>query len=172
MTCLYVLIFAARPPIAFWGIVALAMPVLPSLQFVLGYPMRVISAALTAAVLQLQGFAVARDAANLVWGGETIQFDAPCSGVSMLRAGLLLTLMGCVLLRSSTAKTFAAVVSCTLLAIVCNTLRASSLFYVEAGLIAQAAPWWHDGIGVAAFVLLAVATLWMLVMLNGREARV
>ena len=39
-------LFRERPPIAFWGLVALALPVLPSLQFVLGYPMRVVSATL------------------------------------------------------------------------------------------------------------------------------
>ncbi len=172
LACLYLIFFVSRPPAAFWGLIALAMPVLPSLQFVLGYPLRVISATLTVALLQMQGHAVVQDAANLVWRGESIQFDAPCSGVSMLRAGLLLTLMGCILLRFDALKTLAAVVLCTLLTIVCNALRATSLFYVEGGLIAEASPWWHDGIGIAAFGLLAIATLWMLVKINGREAMV
>lgn len=170
LACLYLILFVSRPPAAFWGLIALAMPILPSLQFVLGYPMRVISATVTVALLQMQGHAVTQDAANLVWRGEVIQFDAPCSGVSMLRATLLLTLMGCILLRSGVLKTFAAVVLCTLLAIICNALRATSLFYVEGGVIVEASPWWHDGIGIAAFGLLAMATLVMLFKINGREA--
>ena len=43
-----------------------------------------------------------------------------------------------------------------------NVLRASSLFYVETGLVPQASPWWHDGIGIAAFMLSAAVTLWLL----------
>jgi hypothetical protein len=39
--CLHDAMFKERPPVAFWGLVGLALPVLPSLQFTLGYPMRV-----------------------------------------------------------------------------------------------------------------------------------
>ena len=56
------------------------------------------------------------------------------------------------------------------LTIACNVLRASSLFYVEAGFVPQAAPWWHDGIGIAAFMLSAAVTLWLLGRLRDREA--
>ncbi|MFN0318383.1 MAG: archaeosortase/exosortase family protein [Burkholderiales bacterium] len=170
LACLHSLLFANQPPVTFWALVALAMPVLPSLQFMLGYPMRVACAALTVMFLRAQGHAVTREASNLIWRGDTIQFDAPCSGVSMLRAGLLLTLMGCAMMRLSIWKTLAAMAICTVLAIVCNALRASSLFYFEAGLLAQPASWWHEGTGIAAFALLAGATLWMLAKLNPPRA--
>src|SRR5262249_56914005 len=98
-----------RPPVAFWGLVALALPVLPSLQFTLGYPMRVVSATLSVGLLQAHGLMVARQGTFLVWRGELIQFDAPCSGVNMLWAGLLLTLMGCVLLHFGAIKVIVAV---------------------------------------------------------------
>jgi exosortase/archaeosortase family protein len=160
---------ATRPPVAFWGLVALALPVLPSLQFTLGYPMRVVSAALTVGLLQVHGLAVARQGTFLVWRDELIQFDAPCSGVNMLWAGLLLTLMGCVLFRFGAIKVAAAVALSLALAIACNVLRAASLFYVEAGLIGRAPAWWHDGIGIAAFMLSAAVTLWLLTQLRGRE---
>src|SRR5215467_3284434 len=58
--CLHVAVLTERPPVAFWGLVALALPVLPSLQFTLGYPMRIVSAALSVAALQAQGLVVAR----------------------------------------------------------------------------------------------------------------
>ena len=76
--CLYVAMFKERPPVAYWGLVALALPVLPSLQFTLGYPMRVVSAALTAALLQAHGLAVMRQGTFLAWRNELVQFDAPC----------------------------------------------------------------------------------------------
>jgi exosortase/archaeosortase family protein len=167
--CLHLATFRERPPFAFWGLVALALPVLPSLQFVLGYPMRIVSAALSVGLLQLHGLAVARQGTFLVWRGEMIQFDAPCSGVNMLWAGLLLTLMGCVLFRFGVLRVMAAVALSLLLAIATNVLRAASLFYVEAGLVPQAPAWWHEGIGIAAFTLSAVVTLWFLTRLRGRE---
>src|SRR5262249_39565045 len=157
------------PPAAFWGLAALAMPVLPSLQFMLGYPMRIVSAALAVGLLQAQGLAVSRQGTFMVWRDEMIQFDAPCSGVNMLWAGLLLTFMGCVALRLDAMKVILAVGSALVLAIVCNVLRASSLFYVEAGLIGQAPAWWHQGIGIAAFTLSAAVTLRFLAVLRYRE---
>jgi exosortase/archaeosortase family protein len=136
----------------------------------LGYPMRLVSAALTVGLLQAHGLSVARQGTFLVWRDELIQFDAPCSGVSMLWAGLLLTLMGCVLFRFGVIKVMIAVTLSLVLAITCNVLRATSLFYVEAGLLPQAQAWWHEGIGIAAFTLSAAVTLWLLMRLRGHEA--
>lgn len=167
--CLYVGLFGERPPIAFWGLVALALPVLPSLQFTLGYPMRIVSAALTVGLLQAHGLMVAQQGTFLVWRDELIQFDAPCSGVNMLWAGLLLTLMGCVLLRLGTPKVMLALALSVVLTIACNVLRASSLFYVEVGFVPQAPAWWHDGIGITAFALSAATTLWVLARLQDKE---
>jgi exosortase/archaeosortase family protein len=163
--CLHVALLKGRPPLAFWGLVALSLPVLPSLQFVLGYPMRIVSAVLTVGLLRLQGLGIERQGTFLVWQGEMVQFDAPCSGVSMLWAGLLLTLLGCVLLRLSPTRMLIGLAAALALAIAGNALRAGSLFYVEAGLVADAPAWWHDGIGLAAFALSAVATLWLLARL-------
>ena len=98
-----------------------------------------------------------------------IQFDAPCSGVNMLWAGLLLAHMGCVLLRLGACKVLIVVALSIGFTIAGNVLRASSLFYVETGLVPQAPAWWHDGIGVAAFMLSAALTLWLLSQLRDRE---
>jgi exosortase/archaeosortase family protein len=168
--CCHLAAFEERPPAAFWGLVALALPVVPSLQFMLGYPMRLVSAALTVGLLQTHGLAVTRQGTFLVWRDELIQFDAPCSGVSMLWAGLLLTLMGCALFRFGVVKVIVAVALSLLPAIACNVLRATSLFYLEAGLLPHAQAWWHEGIGIAAFTLSAAVTLWLLTRLRGREA--
>src|SRR5215467_12013914 len=168
--CGHLAAFKEPPPVAFWGLVALALPVVPSLQFMLGYPMRIVSAALTVGLLQAHGLSVARQGTFLLWRDELIQFDAPCSGVSMLWAGLLLTLMGCVLFRFGAIKVTIAVALSLGLAIVCNVLRAVSLFYVEAGLLPHAQPWWHEGIGIAAFTLSAVVTLWLLTRLRDVKA--
>ena len=167
--CCYLAAFRERPPIAFWGLVALALPVLPSLQFTLGYPMRVVSAALAVALLQSQGVLVARQGTFLVWRDAMVQFDAPCSGVNMLWAGLVLTLAGCVLFRLRAPSVLAAVALSVVLAIACNALRASSLFYGEVGLIPLGPAWGHDAIGIAAFMVSAGITFWFLARLRDRE---
>jgi exosortase/archaeosortase family protein len=162
-------LFKQRPPVAFWGLVALALPVVPSLQFVLGYPMRVVSATLAVGLLQAQGLAVNRQGTFLIWHGQMVDFDAPCSGVNMLWAGLLLTLMGCVLYRLGAIKVAVAIALSVALSIASNALRAASLFYVEAGFFAEAPDWWHDGIGLAAFIASSVATLWLLGWLRDQK---
>ena len=131
--------------------------------------MRLVSAWLTVALLKLQGLAVTQNGTFLVWRGEMVQFDAPCSGVNMLWAGLLLTLMGCVLLRLRALNVVLATVAACVLAVATNALRASSLFYVETGLIENAAAWYHDGIGIVAFAMSAAATLWLLLRLQANE---
>jgi exosortase/archaeosortase family protein len=168
--CCHLAVFGERPPVAFWSLVALALPVVPSLQFTLGYPMRVVSAALTVALLQTHGLAVERQGTFLLWRDEMIQFDAPCSGVNMLWAGLLLTLMACTLFRLGAAKVLLALLLSVALALAGNVLRAASLFYLEAGLIPHAPAWWHDGIGIAAFTLSAAASLWLLGRLRDWKA--
>src|SRR4051794_33817265 len=124
-------LFRERPPIAFWGLVALALPVLPSLQFVLGYPMRVISAAITVALLQSHGFLIERHGTFIAWRDELIQFDAACSGVNMLWAGLMLTLMGCVLFQLRLVQVTVAIALSVVVVVGANVLRTSSLFYLE-----------------------------------------
>lgn len=161
--------FRERPPIAFWGLVALSLPILPSLQFVLGYPMRIVAAALSVGLLQAQGFAVARTGTLLEWEGRLVQFDAPCSGVNMLWAGLMLALMGAMLLRLDAARTMAAVLVATLGTIAANGLRGASLFYMEADIIAGLPQWWHEATGLAAFAMTAAAILWAIARLQPRE---
>jgi exosortase/archaeosortase family protein len=148
----------------------LTLPVLPSLQFMLGYPMRVLSATLVVALLQAHGLAVTRQGTFLLWRDKTIQFDAPCSGVNMLWAGLLLTLMGCTLLRLGATKVAIAVTLSVVLTIAANVLRATSLFYLETGMVLGAPIWWHEGIGIAAFMLSAAIMLRLLGRLRKREA--
>jgi len=77
--------------------------------------------------------------------------------------------MGCALLRLGAAKVAIAVALSVALTIAGNVLRASSLFYVETGLVTRAPAWWHEGIGIAAFVLSAAITLWLLSRLRDRE---
>jgi len=165
--CLHDAAFRTRPPLAFWGLVALALPVVPSLQFTLGYPLRIVSATLAVGLLQMHGIGVTRQGSFLLWRDEMVQFDAPCSGVNMLWAGLLLTLAVCVLFRLGPLKVALAILLSLALTLAANVLRASSLFYLETGFVAQSPAWWHEGVGVTAFVATSAVMLWIV----GRMAR-
>ena len=144
------------PPPAFWGLIALSMPVLPSLQFVLGYPLRVVSASLTVTLLNLQGVPITRDGTYVTVAGETAQFDAPCSGIAMLWALVLVTLMAAVITRLSLAKLSLALLLTVTVAIAANALRVSSLLYATTVLGTSEPPWLHEAVGLAAFAVSAV----------------
>src|SRR4030095_2960578 len=71
-----------------WSLAVLSLPLISSMQFYLGYPLRVAVSALTAALLQLSGFAVIPEDACLRWHAELVAVDAPCSGIKMLWTSL------------------------------------------------------------------------------------
>jgi exosortase/archaeosortase family protein len=160
-----------RPSLAQVGLLAIAMPVLPSLQFTLGYPMRIVSAELTVWLLRAQGLAISRQGAYLEWRGEMVLFDAPCSGVNMLWAGLATTLMASILVGLGSLRVIVAAVLSALVAIAANVMRAASLLYVESGLIGSTPHWWHDAVGVAAFAGAAAVAIWIVVNLKDLEAK-
>ncbi len=151
--------FGSHPPVSFWGLVVLSLPVVPSLQFYLGYPARYISASMTVPLLQLNGLSVSQSATNLIWNNQLIQFDAPCSGVTMLWAGLLVSLFISFVYGFSLFKTAVAVIVACLFVLFGNVLRGSSLFYLETGAIPFEAAWLHEGIGVGAFVFVTTGII-------------
>jgi exosortase/archaeosortase family protein len=163
---IYWLTFGQGFSFAFIGLILLALPIVPSLQFYLGYPARLISAILTVPLLQLQGLAVTRSGTYLVWNGEMIQFDAPCSGVTMLWAGLSLSFFMSFLYRFNWKQTgIVALIACVMV-LFGNVLRAASLFYLETKQVAfdatllnntaKFSELLHYGVGIISFVLIAI----------------
>jgi exosortase/archaeosortase family protein len=71
------------PRLALLGLALLGMPVIASMQFYAGYPLRVITAELSAWLLQAGGLAVERSGTALWVAGRLVIVDAPCSGVQM-----------------------------------------------------------------------------------------
>ncbi|MBS1242244.1 MAG: von Willebrand factor type like domain, partial [Gemmatimonadetes bacterium] len=79
-------------PAGGWGLLMLGLPLLASLQYYLGYPLRVLAARLTVPLLGMTGIQAAAQGTGLLWRGELVLVDAPCSGLRMLWAGLYLAL--------------------------------------------------------------------------------
>jgi exosortase/archaeosortase family protein len=134
----------------------LALPLITSLQFYAGYPLRLAAASIAAGLLQSSGFAVVRAGVLLDWGGRMIAVDAPCSGVRMLwTAWFLVALM---VARSATPWRFAVplFLFATAAVVLGNALRAVLLFLPETGLMAMP-DGYHGAIGVVVFVMVTAS---------------
>lgn len=162
----YWLFFGKHPPISFWPLILLTLPLVPSLQFYLGYPARYISASLTVSMLQLQGLPVSQSGTYLQWHDQLLQFDAPCSGVVMLWAGLFLTFFVGWIYQFNARKTLIAIIIAAVFVLIGNVLRASSLFYLEVGIVSFEQDWLHPAIGIAAFIMIAVGIMYSMKRLN------
>lgn len=136
------------------GLLWLSLPIVPSLQFYLGYPLRLLVAGLAAPILRLGGFAVIQEGTCLNWGGQLIWIDAPCSGVRMLWVGLYLTFTLVCFYELRLFKTLEILLAALVAILAGNIFRAVALFYLESGIFPMPA-WAHDYAGVVAFALVA-----------------
>ncbi len=134
------------------GLFILGLPIIPTLQFYLGFPMRWFVGTVTVPLLNLSGFSVSLSGTCLDWCGKLIMIDAPCSGVKMLWSGLFLifTLIG--LYHTSFIQSTLAFIFTIAVILFGNILRSAALFYLEAGVI-QAPPWAHEGFGLVSFFI-------------------
>lgn len=154
--------FGRRLHPGLWGLLVLSLPVIASLQFYLGFPLRALVATLAAPMLRLNGLAVAPEGASLNWNGMAVLIDAPCSGVKMLWTGFYLTFTLACYYKLNAKRTALACAATFVAIIIGNTFRAAALFYVEAGAVNLSLPaWTHEGIGVVVFAATAIAIAWM-----------
>ena len=72
-----------RPMLPLAGLAVLALPVISSLQFYAGHPLRVVTAEASAWLLRIGGWVVERSGTALRIDGHLVIVDAPCSGVQM-----------------------------------------------------------------------------------------
>ena len=149
------LLLDKRMDVALWGLLLLALPVIASFNFYLGYPLRVAVGTASAFLLQMNGFGVVREGVLLNWSGHVVAVDAPCSGVKMLWAGLYLSFALAALYRFGNARTSLLALLSLIVIIAANILRATALFFVETGIV-PLPPMWHEGIGLIAFAAGAI----------------
>jgi exosortase/archaeosortase family protein len=75
---------SGTPLLPLAGLSVLALPVVSSLQFYAGFPLRVVTAQLSTWGLQLGGVAAERSGTAMWVEGRLVIVDAPCSGVQMV----------------------------------------------------------------------------------------
>jgi len=139
-----------RPVAPIFMLLLLALPIIASLQFYFGYPLRLATAHAATLLLAIVGIDANAAGAALLWNGRTILVDPPCAGIAMLWVGawsaaLLSYLSGASARRTVINGLFAAAA-----VFLANVLRNALLFFPEAGLVLASAQL-HTMIGLAAF---------------------
>lgn len=149
-----------RPAAALTTLLLLSLPIIASLNFYLGYPLRVATAQAAAPLLALLGIDARPAGAALLFNGRTVLVDAPCAGIGMLWVGSYSAALLSYLNGASARRTLAQGAAAALLVFAANVLRNVALFFPEAGLIdAPAAA--HTAIGLAAFAVALAPIVWL-----------
>jgi exosortase/archaeosortase family protein len=143
-------------PLAWWALLVLSLPVIATLQFYLGYPLRLATTLLCVPLLRLGGLHVTAAGTALHWANETVIVDAPCSGIHMLWSGLFLAATLACWQRLDTRGSFRLLRQASLAVFVANTLRATALFCIEAK-VWPSPSWAHEGVGLMLFGAAAIA---------------
>jgi exosortase/archaeosortase family protein len=140
------------------GLCVIALPVTASLQFVAGFPMRLVASRIASWLLALCGAAVQAEGTGLRWAGGLVEVDVPCSGIRMLWAGLYLALAAACMRNTGWLRTGATVAGAVVTVILGNALRTAGLFYLEAGMLPVppvASDVVHAGAGLVVFAGIA-----------------
>jgi exosortase/archaeosortase family protein len=139
----------AALPVA--GLAVLALPLLSSLQFYAGYPLRVVTAEASRWLLA-PAFTVAREGSSLLVDGRLVIVDAPCSGVQMVWLGYFTACAVALWARRSDRAFVARLPAVGLLVLAGNIVRNSLLVAFE-GAGRPLAPWAHEVLGLLLLAL-------------------
>lgn len=153
--------FERRFHFGIWSLFLLSLPIVASMQFYFGYPMRVIIGEATSILLKLNGLDVFREGVCLHFGRQQIWIDAPCSGVKMLWTGFFLAALLITIYDFRFKKSVLAFSGAFIVIILGNIFRATGLFYLEAGLV-KMPEFAHQGIGVSSFILTCIGILFVI----------
>lgn len=144
-----------RPATALVILLLLSLPIVASLQFYLGFPLRVLVAQASAQLLSLAGVEAGAAGASIVSDGVTVLIDAPCAGIGMLWLGSFAAALLSYLSAADARRTLANGCIAALLVLAANVARNTVLFFPESGRVHWPA-WSHDAVGLAALAAVIV----------------
>lgn len=142
----------------------ISLPVIASLNFFVGYPLRVLSAKLASISLSLGNISARAEGTMLVFKDQMVAVDAPCSGIKMLWFSIFTAALTASYLKLSPLKTASLLIVSVLFSVIANTLRVTALFYLETGLISHKSTLFseaflHQAIGLVVFLLLILSII-------------
>jgi exosortase/archaeosortase family protein len=151
------------------GLAMLALPVVSSLQFYAGFPLRVVTAQLSTWLLQLAGLAAERSGSAMTVQGRLVIVDAPCSGVQMVWMAYFCACAVAAFSGLRDRQLLARLPWVGALVLAGNVLRNSVLVALEAQ-HEQVSEAVHQGVGLVVLVMVCAAVV--AVVRGGRDARV
>jgi len=154
-------LFGRRLQPGFGGLLLLSLPTLPALELIAGYPLRVASGTIAAALLRTGGLAAGRAGTILQIDGELYSIDAPCSGIAMWWTALLVVAWIAARSNASIGRTLAGAGAATAIVVGGNALRSAALVHVELSRL-PVPDWFHEAVGGIAFALCVAAIVALL----------
>ncbi|MES2923914.1 MAG: exosortase/archaeosortase family protein [Verrucomicrobiota bacterium] len=150
------------------GLLVLSLPLAASMQFFLGYPLRVAAAEGAVRLLELGSLVVSRSGTQIELGGQVIGVDPACGGVRMLWHALAAAMALAAIHRLTWRATMVGGLLAIALVIPANTVRAALLAVKESGRLPEMLLG-HGGIGLAGFAIVLVP-LWFAISSRARPA--
>lgn len=147
-----------QPALAWLGLGLLALPILSSLQFFAGYPLRVVTAEASVWLLRGLGLVVAREGSTLDVGGQLVMVDAPCSGIHMAWVAYFCAFASAAWLRLGDGHLLRRLPLLGVLVLVGNSLRNTLLVLQETGQSGWPG-WMHEATGLVVFVAVCALVL-------------
>jgi exosortase/archaeosortase family protein len=148
------------------GLAALSLPLMASLQFYAGYPLRLVAAELSRWLL-LVTHDVERDGVALRVNGQLVLVDAACSGVQLVWLGYFTACAAALLGGCGNTRFLRRLPAIGVLILAGNVLRNTALIALQADGKPVAA-WLHEGIGLVTLAVVC-AFIFRLMFQNERQ---
>lgn len=149
------------------GLLLLSLPVIASLQFYAGYPLRALTGKIVSFFIGLTGEHVSAIGTSLLWRGDILSIDAPCSGIKMLWGGLYVAFALSCFAGLSNSQTWLCYLFSSFSIFMANILRTFVLFFTESRIL-EAPPWFHPLAGIAFFALALAAIMTFISHIHSR----
>jgi exosortase/archaeosortase family protein len=157
-----------QPMVAFTGLALLALPILSSLQFFVGYPLRVVTAEASSVLLAAFGVDAVRSGSTLAIDGRLVMVDAACSGIHMAWVAYFTACVAGIWWRVPDRLFLRCIPIISITVLAGNVLRNTVLVAKESELLAWP-DWTHAAAGLVVFIAVCAFILWQ-VFLAARES--
>ncbi len=147
-----------QPFLSLAGLGLLSLPVLSSLQFYAGYPLRLVTAEATRLLLSFSGFQTERSGIALTVAGRLVMVDAPCSGIHMAWVAYFTAFAAAAWLRVSDRYLVRMLPFVGITVLSGNVVRNSLLVMSEGGFVSWPA-WTHEVVGLVVFAVVCALVL-------------
>ena len=129
------------------ALLVLSLPLVGSLDFYAGYPLRMTAAEIALRLLQLGGLEVTRAGVMLMDGPNLVGMDPPCAGIRMLWTSCFVAAVMAARMQLRWPRTLMLLGGALATVVVGNSVRAALVFFPESGRV-HWPEWMHPGAGL------------------------